>query len=192
MNKEIILASTSPRRKELLERIGVTFKIVASPYEEDNSLHKKPKDLVKALSFGKVALVAVDNPDAIVIGADTVVTLKNVILGKPKSEKEAKKMLKDFSGNTASIYTGYTVMNGKTKKYITDVIEVKVKFHELSKKEIDWYVKTGEPMDKAGAFAIQGIGMMFIENINGDFSAGIGLPMMAIKQTLEKFGIKTV
>lgn len=189
MNTKIILASTSPRRKELLEKTGLEFEVIASSYEENNLLYKNSKKLVEELSFGKANAVAINNPEAIVIGGDTVVTYKGHVLGKPKDKADAVKMLKQLSGTTHSVFTGLTVMRLRPKKIINIAVEIKIEFQELTSKEINWYVNTGEPMDKAGAYAMQGIGMMFVKKITGDFSAGVGLPLNALIQALRKFKI---
>jgi len=157
MNRKIILASSSPRRRELLEKASLVFDVVSSSYEEDMTLPLSPRELVIKLSRGKAEDVAKNQKDAIVIGADLIVACGGKVLGKPHTKEKAKEMLLMLSGNTHSVWTGLTVIDIEGGKTISEAIEVKVTFKRLSEKEIDDYVKTGEPLDKAGAYAIQGI-----------------------------------
>ncbi|NCN21905.1 septum formation protein Maf [Candidatus Falkowbacteria bacterium] len=186
---KIILASSSPRRKELFEKLRLPFTIEASDYEEDMTLKIPPLKLAKTLSCGKALAVARKHQSGIVIGADTFVVFDNHLLGKPKSEAEAVKMLTKLSGKRVDILTGLTIINiasGK-KVSITDITKVYIK--KLSKQEIDNYVMSGEPMDKAGAFAIQGLGAVIIKKIEGDFMGAMGLPLFALAKELKKLGI---
>ena len=185
---KIILASSSPRRKELFEKLRLPFTIEASDYEEDMTLKIPPLKLAKTLSCGKALAVARKHQSGIVIGADTFVVFDNHLLGKPKSEAEAVKMLTKLSGKRVDILTGLTIINiasGK-KVSITDITKVYIK--KLSKQEIDNYVMSGEPMDKAGAFAIQGLGAVIIKKIEGDFMGAMGLPLFALAKELKKLG----
>ena len=170
--KTIILASGSPRRKELLEKIGLKFKVVKGDYQEDMDSHKTPEDLVTFLSFEKARAVAKTHKNSLVIGADTIVVCNGKVLGKPKNQEDAKGMLKTLSGKMHSVITGFTVIDTDTNKTISKSVETKVYFKKLDPEEIDAYVKTGEPMDKAGAYAIQGVGSAFIEKIEGDYGDG--------------------
>jgi len=186
---KIILASSSPRRKELFEKLRLPFTIEASDYEEDMTLKIPPLKLAKTLSCGKALAVARKHQSGIVIGADTFVVFDNHLLGKPKSEAEAVKMLTKLSGKRVDILTGLTIINiasGK-KVSITDITKVYIK--KLSKQEIDNYDMSGEPMDKAGAFAIQGLGAVIIKKIEGDFMGAMGLPLFALAKELKKLGI---
>lgn len=137
-------------------------------------------------SLGKAMSVAINEKNAIIIGADTIVACKNQILGKPKTSARAKKMLKTISGKIVSIITGYTIINTKTKKIITRSVETKAQIKKLTAKEISDYVKTGEPLDKAGAFAIQGRGAVIVKKINGDYNNVIGLPLFSLAESLKK------
>lgn len=188
-NIKIILASTSPRRKELFGKLRLPFTIEASDYEEDMTLQMPPLKLVKTLSYGKALAVAKKHRSGIVIGADTFVVFGNHLLGKPKSESEARKMLEKLSGKRVDILTGLTIIDATSGKKVsvTDITKVYIK--RLSKREIDNYIASGEPMDKAGAFAIQGLGAVIIKKIEGDFMGAMGLPLFVLAKELKKLGI---
>ena len=188
--QQIILASTSPRRKELLKQIGLSFKVEKSDYVEDMSLKMKPKDLAKYLSLGKARAVAVNHKKAIIIAADTFIALKNEILGKPHTKKQAKITLQKISGKTLEVITGLTVIDTAKNKTISTVEFTKVYVKKLSNKEIDAYIKTGEPLDKAGAFGIQEKGAIFMKKIEGDYSNVVGLPIYKLSLVLAKIGYK--
>jgi septum formation protein len=190
--KRIILASTSPRRKEILENIKLNFEIVPSPYEEDMSLPLTPTELVKELSKGKASAVASNYTDAVVIGADTIVAHGEKVLGKPKSVEQAKEMLKMLSGTTHSVITGLTVIDTATGTMYNEAIETKISLKELSDKEIDAYIATGEPMDKAGSYAIQGFAALFVTKIEGDYFGVMGLPVSRLGEILKQIGIDII
>lgn len=190
--KQIILASTSPRRKELLAKTGLKFTCVDSGYEEDMTLNLKPKKLVEFLSKNKAMAVANKYPTSIIISGDTIIAFKNKVLGKPKNKIEAKKFLKMLSGKTHEVITAFTILDCQTKKIITKSIPTKISMKKLTDKEIDWYIKTGELLDKAGAYAIQGLGSMFITKISGDYFATVGLPIYYLVKELKKFGIVVI
>jgi len=187
--KQIILASTSPRRKEILNKTGLKFKVVASDYEENMNLKLKPLNLAKFLSHGKAETVAKHYKNHIIIGADTFVALKNELLGKPKNKNQAAQMLHKVSGKVVSIITGYTVIDTSQNKIFSEAVEAKVHIKPLLNSEINNYIKTKEPLDKAGAFAIQGIGAVLIKRIEGDLYAIMGLPLYHLSKTLKKLGI---
>ena len=187
--KQIILASTSPRRKELLKKIGIKFKAVNNGYEEDLTLPKKPKDLVKFLSFGKAKSVSEKYKNSLIISGDTIVVYNNKVLGKPKTKKQAKEFLQMLSGKTHSVITACTVMDTESGKEITWDTETKISMKNLSNCQIDKYISTGEPMDKAGAYAIQGLGAVFITKICGDYFATVGLPICKLVEELKEFGV---
>ena len=184
---KIILASTSPRRKELLSRLGLVFETEESGYEEEMRLELDPEKLAEHLSFHKAKPVSDRNPDAIVIAADTFIVFQGKYLGKPKGEEEARNMLKELSGKRHEIITGVTVMD--KDKTISFVSKADVYMKDLSLETIDNYIKTGEPMDKAGAYAIQGKGAVLIEKMEGDFFGAVGLPIGRLSEELKKFGI---
>lgn len=186
--KKIILASKSPRRKSILEQVGLKFSIVASDFDETKIKFKTPQEMVKKLSFEKAKIVAAKYPKTVIIGADTTVIFKKEIIGKPKSKSDAVRILKLLSGNTHKIVTGFTVMEGK--KSITGHVVSKAKFKKLSDAEIRAYVATNEPMDKAGGYGIQDKGGLFIEEIEGDYFNVVGLPIFAVSKALKEFGVE--
>ena len=188
--RKIILASASPRRKEILSNTGLKFTVCSSNYEEDLALAKVPRDLARFLSRKKTEDVSRSHADALVIGADTFIVYKNKRLGKPSGTDDARRMLKMLSGKVHSVITGFTIIDSKSKKKISRSIETKVYFKKLTQFEINAYVRTGEPLDKAGAYAIQGLGAVFIEKIEGDFFNVVGLPICALAESLKEFGIK--
>lgn len=187
--KPIILASKSPRRKELLEKLGLKFQIVPSDYEEDINLKLSPLKLARFLSAKKAEAISHEYPDHIIIAADTFVVLENTPLGKPKTKKEAEEMLKKISGKLVSVITGYTIIDRSIDKEISKAIKTKVYIKDLSDKEIQGYIKTGEPLEMAGAFAVQGIGAIIIKKVDGDFFNVVGLPVFDLAETLKEFGI---
>jgi septum formation protein len=168
---------------------GLKFETVASDYEEDMTLDLEPLELAKLLSRGKAEAVAKDYKDSIVIGADTFVVLNNELLGKPHDADTATKMLEKISNQAVSLITGYTIIDTANNKNISETVETKIYIKELSDQEIKGYVATKEPLDKAGAFAIQGIGAIFIKKIEGDFFGAMGLPLFDLSKALKKFGI---
>jgi septum formation protein len=186
---DIILASTSPRRKDLLEQIGLPFRIVPSDYEEDPSLSNSPSELVSLLAQYKAAAVAQHHPNSIVIAADTVVAYHDRILGKPHTASKAKEVLLMLSGTQHNVFTGFTIQQLATKRVVSQVEETQVYFFELTEAEIDAYIATGEPLDKAGAYGIQGKGALLVKRIEGDFSNVIGLPLSQLMRQLSQFGI---
>ena len=188
-SKPIILASASPRRKELLALTGLKFRIDAGDYEEDLTLKLKPHDLAKHLSQEKARSVSQNHHDALIIAADTFIVFRDKLLGKPHTDKEAVRMLVMLNGKSHAVITGYTVLDTKTGKYISRSVETTVWFKKLSPAGIGAYVKTKEPLDKAGAYAIQGLGSLMVKKIQGDYFNVIGLPLASLADTLKKFGI---
>ncbi len=188
--KTIVLASSSPRRKEIFERTRIPFVIDVGEYEEDMSLDMSPHDLVKHLAFGKATAVKDRHPSSIIIGADTIVVLDGAVLGKPHTPERAKEMLVSLSGKMNMIVTGYAVLDTDSGEVITKSVELRVYFRDMTEQEIDGYVASGEPLDKAGAYAIQDMGGMFIEKIEGDYNGAMGLPLYSLLKTLKQFGIE--
>ena len=186
---KIILASQSPRRKELLERMGIKDFETISPNVDESAFHGlPPEELVRRLSAEKAAAVAGKvGEDAIVIAADTVVALEGAVLGKPADELDAFKMLSALSGVRHQVYTGVTVCRGGEKQTAHEVTDVT--FRELSEREIEDYISTGEPMDKAGAYGIQGYGALLIQGISGDYYNVMGLPVCRLSGMLSRFGV---
>ncbi len=187
--KKIILASASPRRKELLERIGLRFEVEPSNYEEDMNSGLEPHELTQKISLEKAEAVASKCKDAIVIAADTFVVFGGQILGKPHTEEDARKMLETISGNSHSVITGFSIIDTGKNKTLSKSVETKVYIRKLTMAEIDAYVKSKEPLDKAGAYAIQGLGAVIVERIEGDYFNVVGLPLSALVEALKEFGI---
>ena len=187
--KTIILASASPRRKELLEKIGLRFKVEPSNYAEDIPSGLEPHELAQKISLDKAKVVASKHQNVIVIAADTFVVFGGQILGKPHTEKEARKMLKAISGKSHSVITGFSIIDTSKNRTLSKSVETKIYIRKLTSAEIDAYVKSKEPLDKAGAYAIQGLGAVFVEKIEGDYFNVIGLPLSALTEALKEFGI---
>ena len=194
---EIILASASPRRKELLKQIGLDF--IVFPAQGDEVSDKTiPRDIVVELAqkkageiYEKAIAAGVGKQDSIVIGADTIVVFEDRVLGKPKNEKDAVEMLTMLSGKTHEVYTGVSLWmreNGKKVQY-SFYEKTEVTMYPIRQVEIEEYVKSGEPMDKAGSYGIQGSGARFIQKINGDYNNVVGLPVARIYQELAQLGI---
>jgi septum formation protein len=189
MKKKIILASTSPRRHGLAQQMGLEFEIVPSGYEEDMSMDMGPDELAMALAYGKAKDVAEKTNEGIVLGVDTFISFNGQKLGKPKTEEKARELLKSFSGKELQVYSGVVLIDCETGQEIKDFEVSEVKFKELSDEEIENYIKTGEPLDKAGAFAIQGLGSIFIEKVNGCYANIVGLPIANVYKNLKKLGV---
>ncbi|MFC1923925.1 Maf family protein [Chloroflexota bacterium] len=187
--KKIVLASASPRRKELLERIGLKFDIEPSNHEEKVKPGLEPHEQAKSLSLEKAKLIAGNYRDALVIAADTFIVLDGEILGKPITEDEARRMLEKISGKQHSVITGFTIIDTASGNMLSRSEETKVYIRELSSKEIDSYVRSKEPLDKAGAYAIQGLGSVIVKKIEGDYFNVIGLPLSAVTESLKEFGV---
>lgn len=195
MDKKIVLASASPRRRELLQNMGLDFEIITSDGAEQVFENELPQDIVKRLSSEKALNVAKRAPydDCIVIGADTVVAIDGKILGKPVDEGDAKRMLTLLSGRTHKVYTGVSVIETTSGERVSDYVETEVKFVNLTERQIEKYVSSGEPMDKAGAYGIQDLGAMLVEKINGDYFNVVGLPVSRLARILrDRFGVDTV
>jgi septum formation protein len=187
--KKIILASASPRRKELLEKIRLKFEVDASGCDEEINSGLGPQEIVQQLSIIKAKSVAARHKNAIVIAADTIGVIGDRILGKPHTKNEARKMLRAISGKSHSVITGFSIIDTTTDKIVTGTVDTRVYIKKLSGEEIDAYVATGEPLDKAGAYAIQGMGAVIVEKIEGDYYNVIGLPLHALAEALKEFGI---
>ena len=187
--KKIILASQSPRRRDLLKQISLEFEIDPSNYKEDMSLKMEPKKLAEFLSLGKAKDVAQRHKDSIIISADTIVAVDDEVFGKPKTPEKAKYMLQKLSGKAHSVITGFTIIDTETDKQISKSVETKVYFKNLSEKEVDAYITSGEPLDKGGSYAIQGLAALFVEKIEGDYFNIVGLPILSLTEELKSFGI---
>ena len=185
---DIVLASQSPRRQELLTQMGLTYRVHAVDIDEHIERPLPPGELVQAISREKAAAcAALEGPEPLIIAADTVVALGHTILGKPHSKEEAGKMLRLLSGATHQVHTGFTVQRGDRAE--TGTCMTPVTFRELTDAEIAAYIATGEPMDKAGAYGIQGIGCLFVSDIQGDYFNVMGLPVYRLGLMLKDFGV---
>lgn len=189
-----VLASKSPRRKELLKNIGISAEIVPASIDESSVTYRSPQELVTRLAFLKATDVARSfGKNTYVIGADTVVSLDGKIFGKPRDIEDARRMLAALSGKTHSVYTGYCVVCPKSGAAVSKYEETKVTFRPMSEDEINAYIKTREPMDKAGAYGIQGKGSIFVEKIEGDYFNVVGLPVCALGKLLkDEFSVSLI
>jgi septum formation protein len=186
--QHLILASSSPRRKELLENLHLTFDISSSEADESYVLGTPPEEIVMGLAERKATDVAQRHPNSFVLGADTIVVANNEVLGKPKDEAQAVEMLTKLSGQTHSVYTGVAILH--QEKLVRFYEKTDVTFWELTQSEIRAYIKSGEPFDKAGAYGIQGFGSMLVKQISGDYFAVVGLPVSRTVRELTKFGFQ--
>jgi len=185
-NKRIILASASPRRKELLAKIIKKFKIVPSRIDESKIKAKSPAVLALKTALAKANDVAAQQPKAIVIGADTIVVLGKMIIGKPKNKKDAVRILKSLSGKTHKVITGLAVVDTAKQRINATYVVTKVKMKKVKENAILDYVDSGRPLDKAGGYGIQEIEEMFIDRIDGDYDNVVGLPVIALKKLIQK------
>lgn len=181
--KKLILASQSPRRKELLEKCGIPFTCEPADIDETIDDSRDLSEEIKRLSLAKAAVILKKHPEAVVVGSDTIVAVDGRVLGKPKDRMEARKMLKMLSGHTHQVITGLSVLS--SSRQFQDVSISHVTFASLSDEEIDAYVSSGECDDKAGAYAIQGGAGKFITNIDGDYYAIMGLPLNSVYEELK-------
>ncbi len=187
MERTLILASASPRRRELMSQIGLEFVISVAKINEQRLPNESPTEMVKRLAFEKA--VAVFEPNSVVVAADTIVSVDDTVLGKPKDENEAKEMLKRLQGRQHYVYSGFCVHDGE--KTVSEVVATEVVFRLVSDEEISEYVASGEPMDKAGAYGIQGGAAKFVSEIHGDYYNVVGLPICRLSTVLnDVFGWK--
>lgn len=181
----IILASGSPRRKEILENTNLQFSVITSDIDERIFENEEPIQLVLRLAFEKCMSVAQNNPSDLVIGADTIVVLDNEILGKPKDEEEAFNMLSKLSNREHQVITGMSIVNLENEKKIVDYAISNVKFKKLTDQDIKDYINTKECLDKAGSYGIQGYGALLVEEIKGDYFNIVGLPISKLSDILK-------
>jgi septum formation protein len=192
MGNRLILASKSPRRYELLKQAGLEFDVIPSRVEEDFVKGESPRKHVLRLAEAKALYVGNQHPDRWVVAADTIVYVDHSILGKPKSREEAKKMLRRLSGKEHRVLTGFSVYHLERRKGDREAVQTAVKVKKLTQSEIDWYIQTGEPYDKAGGYAIQGMGSFMIESIKGSYTNVVGLPLCELIQMLIRLGAVTI
>lgn len=186
----IVLASQSPRRREILENIGLKFDVVESGADEEIVPSSSPDEIVKQLAYRKAGKVSQGLKDkALVIGADTIVVLGSKIMGKPKDNDQAFKMLTSLSGVWHNVYTGICVIDTSSGNCMTDYEVTAVKIRKLSSEDIKTYIESGEPMDKAGSYAIQGVGSLLVERIDGCYYNVVGLPVFRLSNMLDNFGV---
>ncbi|MCH4266506.1 MAG: Maf family protein [Solobacterium sp.] len=185
--KSLILASKSPRRRQLLEKCGLPFEV--SPADIDETINENGylPDQIRMLAERKAAAVLKDHPNEVVIGSDTIVTIDQKVLGKPKDAEDAKRMLRQLSGHTHEVITGICILSSMREYSNVSVSEVT--FADLDDQEIEKYVETGEPMDKAGAYAVQGIASRYITRIHGDYYSIMGLPVSMVYEELKNLNL---
>ena len=176
----LILASQSPRRRFLLTQAGLEFSVIPSRFEESTVTLSSPETYARHLAEHKASDISVQYPDSWVIGADTIVFVDGTILGKPHSRSEARSMLNCLSGRTHQVLTGYCICCHRTGRLFSDTVRTDVCFKKLTDREIDWYILSEEPFDKAGAYAIQGIGSFLVKRINGSYTNVVGLPVCEV------------
>jgi septum formation protein len=186
---ELILASKSPRRRYLLQQAGLKFKIFPSNFDESSVPLEDPTAYAGILSRAKADEVANRFPDSWIIGADTIVLIDGRILGKPEDQAAARCMLQRLSGQTHQVFTGFTICNRTNGKIMTEVVSTDVTFKQLSETEIEWYIHTDEPFDKAGAYAIQGLGTFLVKTIKGSYTNVVGLPVCEVIEYLIAEGV---
>ena len=190
--KKLILASTSPRRKQLLEMLGLSFEVVPSNIDEILTPHLSPREQVELLSKQKAEAVASTLKNSIIIAADTMVSYDGELLGKPKDEKDAKKMLQKLSSTKHVIVTGFTILDTETKKSVTRSTETKIWFRKIMNEEIEEFINREKPFDKAGAYAIHELAAIFVEKIAGDYLGAVGLSVFLLAKELKKFEINVL
>jgi len=185
---KIVLASSSPRRVKLLKQLGVPFDVMEPDgvHEEDDGV---PEEVVIRNAQAKADHVASKLDEGIVVGADTIVVLGDAIIGKAMNDQEATEMLVALQGRSHRVLTGLAVVDASSKRMETDVVETHVTFRSLSEEEVARYVATGEPLGKAGGYAVQGIGAVIVEEVHGCFYNVVGLPLYRLNMLLEKFGV---
>ncbi|MDD6012518.1 MAG: Maf family protein [Oscillospiraceae bacterium] len=184
---DFILASASPRRRELLKNAGFDFEVAVSGADERLTEPLSPREMVTELACRKAHFVSRENPGRVVLGCDTLVALDDRVLGKPDNREQAKEMLRLLSGKTHSVYTGVCITDGsRTEKFCC---QTAVTFRELSETAVESYVASGESDDKAGAYGIQGLGSVLVKEIDGDYFSVVGLPVSETARVLADFGI---
>ncbi|MFO7578198.1 MAG: Maf family protein [Pelovirga sp.] len=191
LKAELVLASASPRRRELLAQIGLHFRIIPSTAVETELAGETPADMVRRLSLSKASEVAgrCDNSARWVIGSDTIVVLEDEVLGKPRDNAHAAVMLRKLSGHSHRVLSGFAVIDRQQQRQRVEAVTTVVRFRQLTEEEIARYIATGEPADKAGAYAIQGIGACFVSGIEGSYSNVVGLPLCRLTLALKELGV---
>lgn len=189
MAVNLILASQSPRRKDLLEQAGIAFEVIPGNFEEESVPLDEPASYARVLAVEKAKQIAGRYSGSWVIGADTIVCIDDAVLGKPCSRQDARSMLKRLSGRTHQVVTGYALINDARRKIFADAVRTDVRFKTLSVEEIEWYIRTSEPFDKAGGYAIQGLGTFLVKEIRGSYTNVVGLPVCEVIELLHREGV---
>jgi len=194
MNRPLVLASASPRRRELLQQIGLEFQVIPSCAAEEKLPGETPEELVTRLSLEKAGEVARRKgvEGRWFIGSDTIVLCDDNILGKPRNDAHATEMLQHLSGREHQVLSGYAVIDRQTGEQRAEAVSTRVWFRQLTEAEIARYIATGEPMDKAGAYAIQGLGVCFVARIEGSYTNVVGLPLCRLTTAMKELGIPLV
>jgi septum formation protein len=187
-NETFILASSSPRRQELLRLLGLPFQVVPSSVQEEALEGEAPEEHVLRLCEAKAREVGLRSPDRWVIAADTVVVIDSVMLGKPRDLEEARRMLERLQGRTHEVYTGLCLLRMRDGRCAKEAVRTEVLFRGLTSREVEWYLRTGEALDKAGAYGIQGLGGALVRKIQGSFSNVVGLPLAELVDLLRDVG----
>ena len=177
---DIILASKSPRRKSLLEQAGLRFSVVPGNFDEGEVAFSDPETYVKTLAEAKAGNISKKYPESWIIGADTIVFIDGKALQKPESKDRAREMLISLSGKWHQVFTGFCVRSFLKNFFFSETVVTGVKFKELSDDQIEWYINTSEPFDKAGGYAIQGLGTILVESVNGSYTNVVGLPVCEV------------
>lgn len=193
--RTIVLASSSPRRQELIRSLGIPFEVIVSEVDENISTTMSPEKIVEELSTRKAKEVLEqlqEKKQGVVIGSDTVVVFQGQVLGKPKNRQDAFDMLQGLQGNNHQVYSGIACIDIETKKHMVKHRMTSVKIKPLSEQQIRNYINTGEPMDKAGSYGIQALGATFVEKIDGDYFNVVGLPLSLLSDMLKEFDIEVI
>lgn len=185
----IVLASESTRRVDILRTLGISFSIIPPDIDETKRKEETPQEFVNRIAFEKASKVGKHFPDKWVIAADTIVVLKGKVLGKPKNERDAFNMLRSLSGKWHKVITGYCVVNLLKNIVYRDIVETKVFVRDMTDEEIHRYIKTSEPMGKAGSYAVQGKGGYMVKEIKGSYTNVVGLPICEIAEALLSLGV---
>ncbi|MGA9175982.1 MAG: Maf family protein [Desulfobacterales bacterium] len=185
----LILASKSPRRRYLLEQAGLKFSVIPSNIDETRIPPSSPETYVRILSEAKADDISKKYPEKWVIGADTIVLNNGNILGKPESRDDARTMLKQLSGQTHQVLTGYAICCKAKNRMFSETVKTDVLFKHLTHEEIEWYIHTKEPFDKAGSYAIQGLGTFLVKSVHGSYTNVVGLPVCEVIEFLLKEGV---
>jgi septum formation protein len=191
---KLILASASPRRRDLLTACAIPFQIIPAAIDEQPFPYERAEGYVRRLALAKADTVAQHYPDAVVLGADTIVTIDDLLLGKPQTPDVARQMLNRLSGREHKVITGVAVVAGRAAErsgypYAQEVVASRVLMRHFTAATIEWYIATGEPLDKAGAYAVQGLGAALVERVEGSYTNALGLPVTETLALLGQFGI---